>query len=109
MITGVPPAPEDAGTVSLVSHWRLTDRFVATRTPAWPEVINAEVATLAPIDGAYTLDLRSVFCDERGCLRRSGDHYVYRDDDHLSSYGSRLMAPSLERVLAEIITNEVAS
>lgn len=109
LITGVPPAAEDAGTVSLLSHWNLDDRFPPAETAVWPAVIDSEIEVVASIEGAYALDLRSVFCDRNGCLRRAGGHYVYRDDDHLSAHGSRLMAPALERALVAILAEEASS
>ncbi len=52
---------------------------------------------LAGRRGFLTYDPIGVFCDKRVCRMRKDGRFLYRDSNHLSIYGSRLVADDLRR------------
>ncbi len=47
------------------------------------------------------LDPTALFCDAEHCYGYEGQRRLYRDTDHLSEYGSYLVAQQIEALLGE--------
>lgn len=51
--------------------------------------------------GVKVLDPLPYLCDDSACYGGSGGRPIYRDQDHLSEYGNRLLVPLFERFFSE--------
>ena len=48
-------------------------------------------------------DLSEIFCDDKLCYLSKDGHVLYRDQGHLNIFGSRFVAPYLEKELEAIL------
>lgn len=53
-------------------------------------------------DRTKTFDPRKVLCKEEGCLTHSDGEIYYRDNNHLSVAGSRLVAPDIVELVRQL-------
>jgi peptidoglycan/LPS O-acetylase OafA/YrhL len=51
--------------------------------------------------GFLTYDPIGVFCDDQVCRMRKDDRFLYRDSNHLSIHGSRVVADDLRRFIED--------
>ena len=81
--------------------WLDTDGAPEPVYPRSEEPVEERLTTLLADreDGAGFLRIKPALCSPDYCPLRIGGQLVYRDGDHLSDYGSRLLAPLLARSL----------
>ena len=63
--------------------------------------------TSATSDTFYYLDTLQIFCPSGLCRNRSGDIWLFHDEDHLSLAGSRLLLPKLDYFIRIILKSQV--
>ena len=51
----------------------------------------------------FVYDLSEIFCDDKLCYLSKDGHVLYRDNGHLNIFGSRFVAPYLEKELEAIL------
>jgi peptidoglycan/LPS O-acetylase OafA/YrhL len=60
----------------------------------------AALASLENLPGVRVVYPHQILCDSRTCRTSDGAKPLYRDDDHLSFYGSALIAPAILQAIA---------
>lgn len=48
---------------------------------------------------ATVLDIRDTLCKNDECISQIGGHPIYRDGDHLSEFGNKLLKPMFASIL----------
>jgi peptidoglycan/LPS O-acetylase OafA/YrhL len=72
---------------SYLERQRSMREFIQTELSNWPDLL--------------IFDPINVFCDEKVCRMRKDDRFLYRDSNHLSIYGSYVVANDLRRVIED--------
>ncbi|KGE04663.1 O-antigen acetylase [Pseudohaliea rubra DSM 19751] len=82
--------------------WLKIDGAAEPVYPLTEDPVEARLTALiaARKDKVHFLRIRPVLCSDNRCPLRIDGALVYRDGDHLSDYGSRLLAPLLSRSLS---------
>lgn len=64
-----------------------------------PVLRSAELQAIGRVPGASLVDLNDALCTGETCGVRHGDHFIYRDSNHITASFSRSLAPILLRSL----------
>ncbi len=63
------------------------------------------LSELTRIEGVTLFDPRDVLCDRSSCFAKLNDHYIYMPDgNHLSDWGSRLVAERLSQAISSTLS-----
>jgi peptidoglycan/LPS O-acetylase OafA/YrhL len=65
-------------------------------------IASSQLATWAKLNGMFTMNLNSLFCNGENCTRYAGSEWLYQDDNHLSVAGAKLTIPLLMKFLSRV-------
>jgi peptidoglycan/LPS O-acetylase OafA/YrhL len=104
LVLGDTPLPSADTPSCVAAHLRSVERCVAARAGAVDPPRTAVEQDVARLHDAIFAGTSDWLCTQMSCPVILGDVLLYRDDNHLTTTASLLLAPYLEAALAPLLT-----
>lgn len=79
------------------------DRSVHDNNLIYSTYKNIIIGVAKDYNNVFVFDLSNVFCDDKLCYLSKNGHVLYADREHLNIFGSRFVAPYLQKELGYIL------
>jgi hypothetical protein len=104
LVLGDTPLPSTNTPSCVAAHLQSVEQCVAARAGAVDPPRMAVEQEVARLDGAVFAGTSDWLCTQSSCPVILGDVLLYRDDNHLTTTASLLLAPYLEATLAPLLS-----